>query len=260
VIGMPRVEAGGDRMTVSRRLFLGGFTAGAVAVTGTVAAGGEAVAAEAAGEPTTFDGAVTAQRFVTVTTTNSASFTTTSTTEHAMLVHQAATSGSGVALNIVSDNPEDSTVYVKGHEKSRGTVKVTHVGSADGTDVKASALSIDLVTAGTAAQGIFVTATQGPTAGNLICLRNNGRDDFVVKGSGRVGVGLDTGANPWAQLHVVQRPGTGSALMVEGVVRLVNVASAPAGIDSRGGGALYVQDGALKWLGPSGEPVTIATA
>ncbi|MEU4653405.1 hyaluronoglucosaminidase [Streptomyces sp. NPDC023723] len=243
-------------MTMARRLFLGGFTAGAV----TVVVGGEAGAAETTGDSTVFDGPVVAPSFRTDSTVNSAVFRTTSTTEHAVTVRQAATSGSGVALNIVSDNPEDSTVYVTGHERARGTVKISHVGSADGSDAGAAALSIDLKTAGTAAQGIFLTATEGATGGNLICLRNNDRDDFVVKGSGRVGIGMGIGANPWSQLHVVQRPGTDSALMAEGVVRVVNAVSAPVGVDSRGGGALYAAGGALMWRGSNGTVTEIAPA
>lgn len=247
-------------MSVTRRLFIGGFTAGAV----TVAAGGEAAAAGtagAAGETTTFDGPVVAQRFVTNTTTNSAFLKTTSTTEHVLTLYQAGRSGGSAALNVISDNPDESTVHIKGHERAqRGTVKITHVGASDGSDAGASALSIDLTVAGTAAQGIHLIAGNGPTKGNLICLRNNGRDDFVVKGSGRVGIGMNIGANPWSQLHIVQRPDTDSALMVEGLVRIVDVATAPAGVDSRGGGVLYAQNGELWWRGPDGDPSRIAPA
>lgn len=246
-------------MSVSRRLFLGGFTAGAV----TVAAGAAATpaaAAEADGPTTTFDGPVVAEGFRTDSTINSAFFKTTSTTEHAVTAYQAGTSGSGVALNVVSKNPGDSAMYLSGTEKAHGTLKISHTGHADGSDEKASALSIDLLTAGTAAQGIFVKAGNGPTTGNLICLRNNARDDFVVKGSGRVGIGMGVGGNPWSQLHVVQQPGTDSALMVEGTVRVVDVASAPTGVDSRGGGVLYAENGALKWRGSDNTVTTIAPA
>jgi hypothetical protein len=246
-------------MSVSRRLFLGGFTAGAV----TVAAGAAvtpAAAAEADGPTTTFDGPVVAEGFRADSTVNSAFFKTTSTTEHAVTAYQAGTSGSGVALNVVSKNPGDSAMYLSGTEKAHGTLKISHTGHADGSDEKASALSIDLLTAGTAAQGIFVKAGNGPTTGNLICLRNNARDDFVVKGSGRVGIGMGVGGNPWSQLHVVQQPGTDSALMVEGTVRVVDVASAPAGVDSRGGGVLYAENGALKWRGSDNTVTTIAPA
>ncbi|MGX1503482.1 UNVERIFIED_CONTAM: hypothetical protein RKD43_002107 [Streptomyces graminofaciens] len=246
-------------MSVSRRLFLGGFTAGAV----TVAAGAAATpaaAAEADGPTTTFDGPVVAEGFRTDSTVNSAFFKTTSTTEHAVTAYQAGTSGSGVALNVVSKNPGDSAMYLSGTEKAHGTLKISHTGHADGSDEKASALSIDLLTAGTAAQGIFVKAGNGPTTGNLICLRNNARDDFVVKGSGRVGIGMGVGGNPWSQLHVVQQPGTDSAVMVEGTVRVVDVASAPTGVDSRGGGVLYAENGALKWRGSDNTVTTIAPA
>ncbi|WP_234020427.1 hyaluronoglucosaminidase, partial [Streptomyces pristinaespiralis] len=249
----------GERMSVSRRLFLGGFTAGAV----TVAAGAAATpaaAAEADGPTTTFDGPVVAEGFRTDSTVKSAFFKTTSTTEHAVTAYQAGTSGSGVALNVVSKNPGDSAMYLSGTEKAHGTLKISHTGHADGSDEKASALSIDLLTAGTAAQGIFVKAGNGPTTGNLICLRNNARDDFVVKGSGRVGIGMGVGGNPWSQLHVVQQPGTDSALMVEGTVRVVDVASAPTGVDSRGGGVLYAENGALKWRGSDNTVTTIAPA
>ncbi|MGW7285580.1 hyaluronoglucosaminidase [Streptomyces sp. NPDC054847] len=246
-------------MAVSRRLFLGGFTAGAVTVAAAGAAS-PAAAAEAEGPTTTFDGPVAAEGFRTDSTINSGFFKTTSTTEHAVTVWQAGTAGSGVALNIVSDNPDDSAVYLRGTEKAHGTLKISHTGHADGSDQKASALSIDLLTAGTAAQGIFVKAGNGPTTGNLICLRNNGRDDFVVKGSGRVGIGMSVGANPWSQLHVVQQQGTDSALMVEGTVRIVDVASVPTGVDSKGGGVLYAKDGELWWRGPGTTPTRIAPA
>ncbi|MFH8927523.1 hyaluronoglucosaminidase [Streptomyces pristinaespiralis] len=246
-------------MSVSRRLFLGGFTAGAVTVAAGAAAS-PAAAAEADGPTTTFDGPVVAEGFRTDSTVNSAFFKTTSTTEHAVTAYQAGTSGSGVALNVVSKNPGDSAMYLSGTEKAHGTLKISHTGHADGSDEKASALSIDLLTAGTAAQGILVKAGNGPTTGNLICLRNNARDDFVVKGSGRVGIGMGVGGNPWSQLHVVQQPGTDSALMVEGTVRVVDVASAPTGVDSRGGGVLYAENGALKWRGSDNTVTTIAPA
>lgn len=245
-------------MGVSRRLFLGGFTAGAVTVA--TGAATPAAAAEAEGPTTTFDGPVVAEGFRTDSTVNSAFFKTTSTTEHAVTAYQAGTSGSGVALNVISKNPGDSAMYLSGTEKAHGTLKISHTGHADGSDGKASALSIDLLTAGTAAQGIFVKAGNGPTTGNLICLRNNARDDFVVKGNGRVGIGMGVGSNPWSQLHVVQQPGTDSALMVEGLVRVVDVASAPTGVDSRGGGVLYAENGALKWRGSDNTVTTIAPA
>ncbi|GAP46886.1 hypothetical protein [Streptomyces azureus] len=150
-------------------------------------------------------------------------FKTTSTTEHVVTIYQAATSGtSGVALNVISDKPTDSAMYLTGHETARGTLKVTHKNGGAGAtdDAGASALSIDLQRngkPGTAAQGIFLTATEGATTGNLIVLRNNGRDDFVVKGTGRAGVGMDIGEAPEASLEVKQPDTTTPGLVVTGI-------------------------------------------
>ncbi|MFG3288702.1 hyaluronoglucosaminidase [Streptomyces sp. NPDC048179] len=228
-------------MTVGRRVFLGAFTAGAV----TVAAGTEAAA----------DGEYTAY-------TAPAQFYGTSTTAHTVTVNHKATSGSSVALNVTSDNPDTSAMYLTGVETGRGTLKIAHVGYADGSDANASALSIDLQTSGTAAQGIYLTATQGATTGNLIALRNNtGLDDFIVKGTGRVGIGIDRAATPRAQVHVVQRGTAPAALLVEGVARIGNVTTAPTSVDTTaGGGALYAANGALYWRGSAGTVTQLASA
>jgi len=111
---------------------------------------------------------VTADSFSTNSTVESAYFKTTSIDQHAVTVYQAATSGSAAALNVVSDNPGTSAMYLSGTETGRGTLKISHRGYADGSDLNAAALSIDLKTAGTAAQGIYLTATDGATTGNLI--------------------------------------------------------------------------------------------
>ena len=175
-------------MPLARRLFLGGFTAGAVTV---VAGGTEAVAV---GEYTDY--------------TAPANFLSTSTTGHTVTINQKGTSGEAVALNVTSANPDTSAMYLSGKETTRGTLKISHNGYADGSDANASALSIDLKASGTASQGIFLTATDGPTKGALLVLRNNaGRDDFVVKGTGRTGIGIARGATPQSQLHVVQSAG-----------------------------------------------------
>jgi hypothetical protein len=133
---------------------------------------------------------------------------TTSTTEHATTVYQKGTSGNDIsALNVVSDNPSGSAVQISGTESARGTVKITHR-KPGAADANAAALSIDLQdgagNGNSAAQGIFITGTEGATTGNLITARNNGRDDFVIKGTGRVGVGVATGATPAGQVEVVQ--------------------------------------------------------
>lgn len=147
---------------------------------------------------------------------------TTSATEHAVTIYQAATTGaSGVALNVISDKTTDSAMYLTGHETARGTLKITHKnpGGAADSDASAAALSIDLQyngQGGTASQGIFVTATEGATTGNLLVLRNNSRDDFVVKGNGRAGVGMSIGEAPEASLEVKQPDTTTVGLVVTG--------------------------------------------
>jgi hypothetical protein len=239
---------------MGRRVFLGGFTAGAVTV-----AVGSADTAAAAEPTTTFTGPVTAQKFYTNATAESAYFKTTST-DHATTVYQAATSGGGAALNVSSDNPDTSAMYLKGKETANGTLKITHVGHADGSDSWGSALSIDLQTAGTAAQGIYVIAS-APTKGALLTLRNNtGLDDFVVKGTGLIGVGIDRGGTPRGQVHVVQRT-KDPALVVQGVTHIADVSTPPTKIEypAFGGGLLYAEDGALKWLSSNGgTPTTLA--
>ena len=139
-------------------------------------------------------------------TVRSAFLKTTSTTEHATTVYQAGTSGNDIsALNVVSDNPSGSAMQLSGKETARGTLKITHIGEAAGTDSSASALSIDLTTSGTAAQGIFITSTAGTAStGNAITVRTNSRDDFVVKSTGRVGIGLTSGATPTGRLEIKQ--------------------------------------------------------
>jgi hypothetical protein len=144
----------------------------------------------------------------------SAFFKTTSTTEHAVTIVQGATSGaSGVALNVSSLKTTDSAMYLSGVETARGTLKITHGnGGADADDdAGAAALSIDLQwngKGGTAAQGIFLTATQGPTTGRLLVLRNSDpavNDDFVVDANGRTGIRIPVGNTPAAALEVRQR-------------------------------------------------------
>ena len=126
-------------------------------------------------------------------TVRSAFLKTTSTTEHVATIYQAGTSGTDVAaaLNVVSDNPASSAMYLSGIETARGTLKVTHrngSGSASG-DSSAAGLSIDLTqnsAGGTAAQGIFITSTDGGTTGRLMRLRNGGSDLFTVTSVGTV--------------------------------------------------------------------------
>ena len=106
-------------------------------------------------------------------------------------------------------NPQSSAMYLSGTETNRGSLKIAHRNPGAGAvaDASAAGVSVDLQynsQGGTAAQGIFVTGTNGPTTGNMITLRNNSRDDFVVKGTGRVGIGVATGATPAGMVEVVQ--------------------------------------------------------
>ncbi|MFF6783641.1 hyaluronoglucosaminidase [Streptomyces sp. NPDC012510] len=228
-------------MAVGRRVFLGAFTAGAV----TVAGGSEAAADD---EYTQYAAP--------------AAFYGDSPTAYPVKINYAAASGDKAALNVTSTNPASSAMYITGHEKAaRGTLKITHMGYADGSDSGASGLSINLATVGTAAQGIFVTATDGPTKGALLVLRNNaGLEDFVVKGTGLIGVGIDRGGTVKGQMHVVQRT-KDPALVVEGVTHIADVDTPPTGLrtPSLGGGVLYAEQGRLKWLSSDGgDPVTLA--
>ncbi|MGW0823096.1 hyaluronoglucosaminidase [Streptomyces sp. NPDC002845] len=231
-------------MAVGRRVFLGGFTAGAV----TVAVSGSEAAAD--------DGEYTQY-------TAPAQFYGTSTTAHTVTINHKGASGEAVALNVTSDNPDTSAMYLTGRETARGTLKISHMGYADGSDQGAAALSLDLRTAGTAAQGIYLTATDGPTTGNLVAVRNTpGLDDFIIKGTGRIGVGTARGATPQAQLHVVQRAeNAASAVLAEGAVRLADVSAVPTNAPAAlGGGSLYAQDGALYWKGGNGKVTQVASA
>jgi uncharacterized protein (DUF433 family) len=107
------------------------------------------------------------------------------TDTHALSTICRATSGENSALNVVSDNPAASALQVTGKETGRGSIKVSHIGAADGSDPNASGLSISLQTAGTAAQGIFLDAPNG-TMGALLQLRNSGQRRLRVLSDGRI--------------------------------------------------------------------------
>lgn len=123
----------------------------------------------------------------------SAFFKTTSTTEHAVTIYQAGTSGTDTAsaLNIISDNPLTSAVQITSSENARGAIKISHrndSGSPTG-DANASAISIDLKqdgAGGTACQGIFITSTDGGTTGRFLTFRNGGANLFTVGPTGAV--------------------------------------------------------------------------
>jgi hypothetical protein len=128
---------------------------------------------------------------------------------HAVTAWMAATSGTGSALNAVSDNPGFSAVQVSGKETNTGTIKVTHDKGASADDSGAAALSIDLIGTGTAAQGIFINSTidrldgVAGTTGNIITVRNRkGFEDFKLAGNGRLSMGGAIGYNPTAMVDL----------------------------------------------------------
>lgn len=136
--------------------------------------------------------------------------------QHALTAYQAATTGdNSVALNVVSDNPQASAMYLSGPNTQRSTLKITHIGDAGGADSSAAAIGIDLTTAGTAAIGISIIPTNA-TTGNLIQIRNNGREDFVVKGTGRIGIGVSTGATPSGMVDIRPYDASTRGLFIQG--------------------------------------------
>ena len=174
----------------------------------------------------TATGALTATSFNTDGTVRSANFRTNSDTEHALTVYQRATGTSpgSVALNVISDKPGDSAMWLSGKESARGTLKIAHLnpGAGVSADSGAAAISIDLQRngkGGTAAQGIFLTATEGPTTGRLVVLRNSDpatTDDFVVYNDGRTGIRIPVGNVPAAALEVRQRDTTTVGALILG--------------------------------------------
>lgn len=206
----------------------------------------------------TLTGSNSTQAFVTNSTVNSAFLKTTSTTEHALTVYQAGLSGTNaVALNVINDNPASSTQYLTGHESARGTLKIAHLNPGPGVadDANAAAISIDLQRngiGGTASQGIFLTATEGPTTGSLISLRNNSTpviEELAIRADGKTGVRLPVGNTPQGSLEVRQFATGDIGLVVQGVAS----ATVPiAQVKNSGGTATFE-------VGSSGAIVTRAT-
>jgi hypothetical protein len=147
-------------------------------------------------------------------TVRAAFLKTTSTTEHACTIYQASTTGTGVALNVVSDNEENSAMFLAGHEVDKGTLKISHIGQADGSDTDAAAVSVNLTEVGTAAQGVRIWSEDSGTIGNAVTVALNGRDDFVVKGAGHVGIGVATAHAPGGRLEIAQVADADVALLV----------------------------------------------
>lgn len=118
-------------------------------------------------------------------------------TTNALEVVNNSTDSSSQAFNVVSNNPNDSSFTVAGEETGKGTAKIVHTGT--GTDANASAVSIDLQGTGTAAQGIFIDATEGGTTGKLLNLRNSGTEYLTLTSGGFLGIST---TSPYAMLSV----------------------------------------------------------
>jgi hypothetical protein len=125
---------------------------------------------------------------------------------NAVEIVSAADGPSSNALSVVSRNPQDTSVGIRGRETARGTLKVTHEKPEAG-DANAAAISIKLegAAAGTAAQGIFLDTDVAPdgtgTTGKLVNLRNAGKQRFAVTADGKalaaegIGVGNSSPAS-----------------------------------------------------------------
>jgi hypothetical protein len=113
-------------------------------------------------------------------------------TAHTVSIYHDPAAGAGdstaEAIDVVSTNPLDTTVGVRGREEGKGTVKITHEKPA-GADANASAISIALLGQGTACQGIYIGNDAGnPTTGPLLNIRNGGpgAERLVLTADGRV--------------------------------------------------------------------------
>jgi hypothetical protein len=114
-------------------------------------------------------------------------------TSNAVEIVSNSTDTSSNALAVTGNNANDSTVGIIGYETGRGTVKISHNGT--GSDSNASGISIDLKGTGTRAQGLYIDSTAtGGTSGNLLRLRNQTIDRFVVGSTGSLTMG-STGTN-----------------------------------------------------------------
>jgi Hyaluronidase protein (HylP) len=161
-------------------------------------------------------------------------------TAHTVSIFHDPAGGAGdataEALDVVSTNPLDTTVGVRGHEEGKGTVKITHEKPA-GQDANASALSIALLGEGTACQGIYIGNDAGnPTSGSLLNIRNGGpgTERLVLSAAGRLELpvqgpagGLAIGAD--ANLYR-SAPGV---LATDGKLQARSLAARALGITSR---------------------------
>jgi len=152
-------------------------TGGAVNIDGSASTGAGLVVFSSQAAPS---GRLLVVRTSSATFSQTALFVQQAGTGHALHADLTQTnSATASALNLTSANTANSCVFISGVETGRGTVKITHTGT--GTDASAAAISIDLAGAGTAAQGIFVDATNASgTTGDLMDLRNSGNQLFKL--------------------------------------------------------------------------------
>jgi hyaluronoglucosaminidase len=160
-------------------------------------------------------------------------------------ISSTGTGTTGNALNVVSTNPNDSTVGVNGAETGRGTVKIVHnyPGQADAS---ASALSLRANGAGTSAQGIFFDSDTG-TTGNLMKFRNAGVDKFIMGPSGSL----------YTSQNIQVGSTVGDAGSGVGVLGFTQAGTVPTTNPAAGGVIVYADQGVLKWRDPSGTVYTV---
>ena len=92
---------------------------------------------------------------------------------------------SAEAVDIVSTNPLDTTLGVRGREEGRGTVKITHEKPARPGRQRRRHSRSRCTGAGTAAQGIFIGNDAGnPTTGPLLNIRNGGPGRETTRADG----------------------------------------------------------------------------
>lgn len=123
--------------------------------------------------------------------TSGANVITNTTASHGLRIANNTTGDSSCeAIDIVSQNEDDTCVGIRGVEKGRGTIKATHDKPPSGaSDVNAAALSLRCNGTGTAAGAIFFDAEDGGTTGKLMNLRQDGVERYVVNSDGDISVG-----------------------------------------------------------------------
>lgn len=203
-VAVSRPSTGQVRVTPSANASNSTSVGGALNVTNTASTGAGLVVYSAHAAP---DGHLLVARADNAAFDRSAIYAEHTGNTHAVTVNHKGTGASSLALNAASTNPDDSAVGISGVETGKGTLKITHTGT--GADANAAGISVNLAGAGTAAQGVYVDATEGGTTGHLLRLRNNNADKFVVSPDGGPGF---YGAAPVAKPTVTGSRTDGTAL------------------------------------------------